>query len=207
MNECKDLIIKKINDILLIDHPEWNKLTKKIKIKYIHRICNHIDNDININSMTIPLKQIKPKKLLYFCNITNKINNKIFIDYKKNINAFIEELRLTYFTNKNTIHIDNIDKKNEFNEILNKYNTMVYNTINNNNNVYNINDFINNLLGSNKDKLIINNSENNYKLINESNKIKIFFNNITIILTLEFVNNKFSKNLPTKYNASLIINI
>ena len=63
-NAVKNQIIKHIDNIINIPDNNWNMFDLKIKIKYIHHMCNLFINEKNLdnkkNQLTIPLKSIPP---------------------------------------------------------------------------------------------------------------------------------------------------
>ena len=50
-NSLKNIIIDKLNDILNINNDYWNNLDKNFKLKYIHRFCNYLEKNKNIENI------------------------------------------------------------------------------------------------------------------------------------------------------------
>jgi hypothetical protein len=208
----KNKITLMINEILLIEDDEWKLLDTKIKLKYIHHLCSCIDNnDKNQNLLSIPLKSIKPKKLIQLCNF-NKQNNKfLYNDFLSNILDFTFDFRKKYI---------NIDKRKyynystlpstEYNDILDKYNFTVYSFLKKNINKINIMNLFTQFTDTNCDKILLanNNTFNKITIDYKNNIITLVFSkSIKIILTLCFHNDSITNNIPVKYQIKLINNI
>jgi hypothetical protein len=104
----KEQIVKKINEIISLDDAEWNKLDLNIKLKYIHHFCSNIENDTD-KSNDIPLKSLKPKKIIQYCGISNINNKHLYCEFNKLVlnytnefrNKYINVKKKQYFTNTN----------------------------------------------------------------------------------------------------------
>ena len=210
MEQLKSTLIDKINDIINLDNDEWNNFNKNIKLKYIHRMCNMIETQDNnkLNELIIPLKSIKPKKLIQFCGYSKQNNNSIYNNFNQSILNYTFAFRRQYVNIKNKKYytFSNLPK-NEYLLILNDINSIVFNFMNKNK--FNINNLIKNLTGSNFDKIIlninnINNLNDNYNLILNENIIELKYENIKIIFTLKFSTNNITNNIPVKYYINLI---
>ena len=210
MEQLKSTLIDKINDIINLDNDEWNNFNKNIKLKYIHRMCNMIETQDNnkLNELIIPLKSIKPKKLIQFCGYSKQNNNSIYNNFNQSILNYTFAFRRQYVNIKNKKYytFSNLPK-NEYSLILNDINSIVFNFMNKNK--FNINNLIKNLTGSNFDKIIlninnINNLNDNYNLILNENIIELKYENIKIIFTLKFSTNNITNNIPVKYYINLI---
>ena len=81
----QDNIINKISDIINTNDVVWNNLELNIKLKFIHHYCNYFVNDKNTNwnIISIPLKNIKPKKLIQFAGFNKQTNCSLFNEYNK----------------------------------------------------------------------------------------------------------------------------
>lgn len=207
MNDFKNILVDKINDILNLKNDEWNKLNLNIKLKYIHRICNMLEtNDLTKkNELIIPLKSIKPKKLIQFCGYSNINNKSIYSNFNQSILNYIFTFREKYINIKNKKYYTYSNlPKDENNIILNELNNIVFMFMNNNK--FNINILIKNLTGSNFNKIIYNaeSHNNNYNITLNNNIIEINYENIKIILTLKFSNDIISNNIPVKYYINLL---
>ena len=207
----KNQIIKHIDNIINITDINWNTLDLKMKIKYVHHMCNIFINDKNLdskkNQLTIPLKSIKPKKLIHFCNFTKLINSDLFKDYCQKIlvytfdfrSKFVKIIKRTYFNYKNLPLI-------EYNTILNEYNKIVYLFLKQNYNNINIINLFNNLTDTNSDKLF-NCDKNifiNLDIICDNNILIFkFSNDITISLKLIYSSDMITNNIPVVYQIVL----
>lgn len=208
----KEKIIYNINEIINYQDQDWSNLDIDIKIKIIHNLCsqfknNELKNSFN-NFLNIPLKSIRPKKLIQICEINKKNNLDIFEEYKKSILNYTINFRNNYNSKKKYYSYSNISKDN-YNEILNNYNFLVYNFLNININIINHNLFFNNLVSGNQHKLIypINNIKHiNIKFINYKDNYLIieFNNNIKIEMELFLTSEKITGNIPAKYKINLI---
>lgn len=210
MEILKNTLIEKINDIINLNNEEWNNFNKNIKIKYIHRLCNLIETEDKnkLNELTIPLKSIKPKKLIQFCGYSKQNNNSIYHNFNQSILNYTFTFRQLYVNikNKKYYSFSNLPK-NEYNLILNDINNIVFSFMNKNK--ININNLIKNLTGSNFDKIILNinnlnNLNDNYNLILNENIIELKYENFKIIFTLKFSTNNITNNIPVKYYINLI---
>lgn len=203
VDEIKNILIEKINDILNIENEEWQKIDKKTKLKYIHRYCNMIEtNNIEkIENITIPLKSIKPKKLIQFCGYT-KINNKeIYYQFNKTILNYTFNYRKLYVDNKNKT-FSNLNKSSYL-SILQDINEIVFSFMTKKK--FNAEIFIKLLCGSNVNKIINHNyNYNNYDLSCNENKIYFLCENVKFILTLKYTNNNITNNIPVKYFVEMI---
>lgn len=214
-NDIKKILKNKIIDILNFDDEKWNLLSKKIKLKYIHNLCNQLENEIseNIvenNELTIPLKSIKPTKLIQYCGFSNNLNKELYVQFKKCILDYTFAFRKKYVNLIKKIYYSyNNLPKTEYDEILFDLNKIVYEFINKNN--VDIINLLKSLIGSNLDKLFIEtnifdeneNIKNYYKVIYDKNNIEIFFHNIKITLTLIYKNLKITNNISVIYQIKL----
>jgi hypothetical protein len=208
-SEFKDVLVDKINEILDLDNENWANLDKKLKLKYIHRLCNYLeDADINkLESISIPLKSIKPKKLIQYCGISNLNNknlylqfNKLILDYTSGFrNQYVKIPKRQYYTYNNL-------PKESYNQILNDYNQIVFMFINKNK--IDINNLLKSVVNTNFDKLIIEpNSNHEYKFNYLDNCINLITRDFIIKFTLGFAGNQITNNIPVKYTIRLINNI
>jgi hypothetical protein len=210
-DNIKNQIIKNIDNIINIPDNNWNIIDLKMKIKYIHHMCNLFINGKNLdskkNQLTIPLKSIKPKKLIHFCNFTKLINSDLFKDFCKKIlnytfdfrSKYVKITKRTYFNYKNLPLI-------EYNTILNEYNQIVYIFLKQNFNNINITNLFNNLTDTNSDKLFNDNINLSINLdINCDNNILTFkfSNDIVITLKLIYSSDMITNNIPVIYQIVL----
>ena len=157
----------------------------------------------------IPLKNIKPKKIIQFAGFNKQINNDLFEKYKKDILNYTREFRTNFNNKNNKIYTFNNLSKSVNDEILFEYNKINYLFLKNNLNNIDIKNLFDNLVGNNNNKLIQNNN-NSIKLSElkyNNNFIELIFNNnINIKLELYLTSEKITNNIPTKYKISLINN-
>lgn len=208
-NTFKKVLVDKINEILNLDNEEWKKLDKKLKLKYVHRFCSYLENDKtdNFESISVPLKSIKPKKMIQYCGISNLNNkdlylqfNNLVLDYTRNFrNKYINVSKRQFYTYNSLI-------KQDYNNILNEYNKIIYTFINKNK--IDIQSLLKFTVGTNFDKLIINPDYNiEYKINYSENLISLTTDDFIINFTLGFTSNNITNNIPVKYCVKLINNI
>ncbi len=213
-DDVKKIILNSIENILNISDESWKKLESNIKLKIIHHYCNYFskkNKDICWNSIYIPLKSLKPKKLIQLFGINNLNNKTEYSDFNKQILQYTFNFREQFGkknnTNTNNNYILSSLAKDVYYSILNKYTKIIYDFLNTNIKCIKPEYIYNNLISNNKDKLIIHTQPNDLDIDLEQNKIKLKFNNnIELILKLEFYNDKITNNLPVKFNIKLINN-
>lgn len=209
-DSVKKKIIESMENILSIDDTNWNNLDLNIKLKIMHHYCNYFskkNKDINWNQIQIPLKSIKPKKLIQFVGINNNLNKQLFSQYNNQILEYTVEFRKKFIQkNKLNYNFSSLSQ-NTYSTILQEYTKIIYDFLNKNINLIKPITVYNNLLLNNNDKLIISNLPNklDIQMLNSSIILK-FNNNIELILQLEFYNDKITNNLPVKFNIKLINN-
>jgi len=213
-SELKEDIINKLKEIISIDQNNWNNLDLKLKVKLIHHYCNFIEttttnlnnnkSPLNNDIKLIPLKSIKPKKLIQYSCFNKQYNKKLYNEYLNNIKEVTFNFR-NLFTKNKVYHTFNSLPKELYNEILNSYNKTIYEFLNKNKNLIIINNLYNNLIGNNNEKIISNIDNNSFEIIERNNKIELIFNNnIHIILELFLTSNKITNNIPVKFNIKII---
>ena len=208
-NDFKDILVNKINGILDLDDEHWKNLDKKIKLKYIHRLCNYLeDNKIEkLETITIPLKSIKPKKIIQYCGISNQYNKVLYLQFNKLILDYTYDFRNKYvkIKKKQYYTYTSLPSK-EYNQILYDYNEIIYTFMNKNK--IDINNLLKSVINTNFDKLITNtNQDLDYKLNSSENSINIITTNFIINFTLGYSSNQITNNIPVKYCIKLINNI
>jgi len=213
-DNIKNQIIKYIDNIINISDIGWNMFDINMKLKFIHHFCNCIyNNNKNINVLTIPLKSIKPKKLIHFCNFTKSINSNLFQEYSKRSLQYTFDFRSKYVKlSKRTYYNYNNLPMFEYNDILNNYNKLVYSFLKENFDKINIKNLFDYLTKSNSDKLFINKDNQNIQInlsIECQNNILIFkfSNNIEITLNLKYSSDMITNNIPLIYQIILANNI
>jgi hypothetical protein len=210
--DLKKNIINKLEEIISIEQNNWNNLDIKIKIKLIHHYCNFIninniknDNNINYDVNKIPLKSLKPKKFIQFACFNKQYNKKLYNDYLNGIKEYTSNFRNLFVKNK-VYHTFSSLPKELYNNILNSYNKYVCDFLKKNKSLILVDNFYNNLVGNNHDKIIKEiNEEKSLEIIEKDNKIElIFYNNIIIILELLLTSNKITNNISVKFIVKLI---
>jgi hypothetical protein len=207
-------IFKKLTDIINIKDEKWNSLDQVIKIKIIHHFCNFISKIddsgkklFDFNTITIPLKSNKPKKIIEFSGINKNFNFKLFQEFNNTILDYTFQFRNKYNVNsKNKIYYTyNNLPKNDYYQILNSINSIVYNFITKYKKYININKFYRNIIGSNEQKLITDTViPKDFTINMENNIIYIkFLDNLNVKLELFYTSDKITKNIPVKYNIKI----
>ncbi len=209
----KEQILIKLDDIINIKDEKWEHLDTNIKIKILHHFCNFIGTDKNninmkkINSINIPLKSLKPKKIIEFTSINKNNNSVLFSDFNKLILDYTFDFRKKYIlVDKRIYYTFNNLPKSDYYSLLSNYNNIVCNFIESNKKSINIKKFYENLIGNNSKKIIISNNilkDFTLKKYNESFEI-IFDNGIIIKFELFYYSDKITKNIPVKYNIKII---
>lgn len=219
-SNTKTNILTKLDDIVNIEDPGWSNLGIDLKLKIVHNLCNFLKNNINststkqiiqpinrkINSLDIPLKNQRPKKIIEFGGINKQSNTELFDEFKKNIITTNKEFRKTFnYKNKNFCFANLSNDK--YKSIINNYNLGVYNFINKNIDKIDSNKLFNNLIGGNQQKIICSNDKSNLKInkithIDEFLNIE-FNNDISIKLELYLTSEKITSNIPAKYKIFL----
>jgi hypothetical protein len=204
----KNELIEKINCILNLKNPHWEKLNKNIKLKYIHHACSYLqdENKEKLKTLTIPLKSIKPKKLIQYCKINNVSNSNLYFQFNKLILDYTFNFRNKYVNiNKRIYWSWESLPANEYNEILSEYNKIVYTFMKTNS--IDINELIKMCTNNNYNKLLIVNLIPEYKITYLNNTINLSVGNLSIIFTLKYSSKKITNNIPVKYQVQIINNI
>ena len=172
-------------------------------------MCSYLKNEKidNFESITIPLKSIKPKKMIQYCGISNSNNKHLYLQFNKLVLEYTNNFRNKYINvSKRKFYTYNSLVKEDYNNILNEYNKIIYTFINKNK--INIKNLIKCTIGSNFNKLIIDsNYEIEYKINYSENFINLVTDNFIIKFTLGYTSNNISNNIPVKYCVKLINNI
>ena len=155
------------------------------------------------NQMRAELIEIKPKKLIMFCNFNKQDNLSIFNIYNKSILDNTNIFRNNFIKNKSFYTFNNLSI-DTYNKIIEDYNTIVYNTIYENLNLINVELLYNSLLNNNINK-IINSNKLTFNISKNNNELVFTFNdNIIMNLSLFINKNKITNNLPVFYKINLI---
>ena len=232
----KSNILRKLDDIVNIEDPNWSSLGIDLKLKIVHNLCNFLKNNIeshtNIhlinqnqkkyqihhqkhpenlieNSINIPLKNQKAKKIIELGGINKQTNSELFNEFRKELVMINKDFRKT-FNSKNKQYCFGNLSCDKYQSILNNYNQNIFKFLNSNIDKIDSNKLYTNLIGG---------SGNQQKLINLSanvNKLKInkithidkflnieFNNDVSIKLELFLTSEKITSNIPAKYKISL----
>jgi hypothetical protein len=206
-DKTKGLIFDKLHSLVNLDISDWCIISNDIKIKILHNFLTYIlFNTFSFsNTLNIPIKSIKPKKLIMFCNMNKQKNMNLFNKYQKEILGYTNKFRDKYKNCKDRIYYTfNELPKEDYNNILGEYNDIVYNTIIENSGLIDIKNLYIRLINNNSNKIISNN-ELSFTIKKESyNELSIKFNdNIIVNLSLTFNKNKITNNLPLYYKIKL----
>jgi hypothetical protein len=221
----KQKIVDNLNNILNIQDSTWTNLDTEIKLKVIHNLCNTLNKqtDISNTKINIPLKNLRPKKIVQYCGINKQSNSIIYDDYRKKLININKDFRNNYNSTNKNYCFANLSK-NKYDVLLNNFNYNIYTFLKSNINNINSNLFYSNLIGENYKKVISTNNQldnNNILRLNNYNKeysnLKIkeinykdkflnieFNNNIIFELELYLTSEKITNNIPAKYKINLI---
>jgi len=221
-SNTKSNIIFKLNDIVNIEDPEWSNLGIELKIKVLHNLCNYLKTDINYSSnqsnspilcrvpqsINIPLKNQRPKKIIELCGINKQSYSELFEEFRKGLVITNKEFRKKYNSKNKNYCFANLPNSN-YRMILKNYNGYVYNFINKNIDKIDSIELYNNLMSGNQQKIITKNNSNindlkisNINMIDEFLNIE-FNNNVSIKLELYLTSEKITSNIPAKYKIFL----
>lgn len=205
--ETKKLIYDGLSSVMNLNACDWSILNNEIKIKILHNIIGFfLFNTFFVDScLNIPIKSIKPKKLIMFCNFNKKNNTSILNIYNKSILDYTNDFRNNFINIKNKIYytFDNMPI-DIYNKIIEGYIIIIFNTIYNNLKLIDIDYLYNNLLNNNINKVISNEKLTLSIIMNNNELILYFNNNITINLSLIINKNKITNNLPVFFKINLI---
>jgi len=206
-DKTKGLIYDKLLSIVNLDISDWYIISKDIKIKILHNFLTFIlFNTFSFNNtLNIPIKSIKPKKLIMFCNMNKQKNMNIFSKYQKEVLAYTNKFRDKYKNCVDRVYYTfNELPKEDYNNILGEYNDIVYNTINDNTGTVDIKNLYIKLINNNSNKIISDNDLSFNIKKDTYNELSIKFNeNIIVNLSLNFNKNKITNNLPLYYKIKL----
>ena len=209
-----NLVSSNIKNIINMDNDEWNKIDNILKIKIIHNLCNKIKNDnLENNSLNLPLKSLKSKKLIQYCGFSKMNNFKLYDEFNKRILEYIFKFRSDYIDKKKRIYYTYNNLSNEsYNNLIIGYNDIVYNFLLENKKFIKVGNLYNNLLGNNKEKIILYNDnikKNEIQIKKNDNNDGIIFyinENIIIVTKLTIISNLITNNIPALYIIKLINN-
>jgi hypothetical protein len=209
----KENILIKLSDILNIDEPNWLGLELDLKLKILHNMCNAFKpnfNKDNVGLIKIPLKNLRPKKIIELAGINKNANSEIFEEFKKKLIETNRNFRNNHNSKNKNYCFANLSTET-FNGILNDYNYEVYLFLNKYKSLINQKKFFYNLIGGNNDKIIQTNIEQKNKNIKiekicyKDKFLNFDFNNgVSVQLELFLTSEKISSNIPAKYKIYLI---
>ena len=206
-DKTKEIIFDKLQSIFNLDISDWCIISKDIRIKILHNFLSFIlFNTFSFsNVLNIPIKSIKPKKLVMFCNMNKQKNINIFSQYQKEVLDYTNKFRDKYKNCKDSVYYTfNELPKEDYNNILGEYNDIVYNTINENIGLIDIKNLYIRLINNNSNKVISDN-DLSFTIKKEGyNELLLKFNdNIILNFTLTFNKIKITNNLPLYYKIKL----
>lgn len=187
----------KLHEIISINDNNWNKLTLNEKCKIIH---NCTGNLLKPTNNIIPLKSIKPKKLILFSGFHNKSN--VYKEFWEKNLLYTRQFR--NFANTKKYVSFNTLPKHEYNRILNEINYFMYEILSISKNEIDMRLLYNNIMGNNIDKMV-NNNFNNLQIDYEENKLFLFFDEIEITMTLCYNKDIIRNDIPIKYIVNVKI--
>jgi len=206
----KNIIINSLENILNIQDDNWNNLESNMKLKIIHHYCNFFNKKNSNNNwdiINIPLKSLKPKKIIQFTGINNNNNKILFNDFNNQILQFTNGFREQFNKKSKQFYLFSSLDTQLYNSILNNYTKIIFDFLNKNIKYIKITTLYNNLVSNNNDKLIIKSSPTNFNILLDNSNIHfVFDNDIKITCKLEFYNDKITNNIPVKFNIKLINN-
>ena len=225
-SNIKTYIMTKLDDIINIEDPDWSSLGIDLKLKIVHNLCNFLKNNINLdtntninsyllnqehqnkdNSINIPLKNQRAKKIIELCGINKQTNSELFNEFRKELVSMNKNFRKTFNAkNKQYCFANLSDEKHQ--SILNNYNENIYKFISSNMDKIDTTKLYANLLSGNQQKIINLHTNANKLKINKITYINEFLNielnnDVTIKLELFLTSEKITSNIPTKYKISL----
>lgn len=231
-SNIKNNIIKKLDDIINIEDPNWSTLCIDLKLKIVHNMCSVIKNNLgnnlylpNLNlhneienNISIPLKNQRPKKLIELGGINKQTNSELFNEFRRELVMMNRNFRKKFNSKNKCYSFANLSEE-KFNLILNDYNQSVYKFINKNINKLDTDKLFNNLMRGTQHKVITPINSNLKSNSNSINRNKILINKITCVdkfINIEFNNQivmkfelyltseKITSNIPAKYKIYLI---
>ena len=134
-NNVKKIILNSLENILNISDESWTKLESNIKLKIIHHYCNYFSKkikDISWDSIHIPLKSLKPKKLIQLLGFNNNNNKTQYSDFNEQILKYTFEFREQYNQKDKKNYVLSSLTKDVYNSLLNKYTKIIYDFIDQN---------------------------------------------------------------------------
>lgn len=191
--------INNINSDIVLDSTTDNEIQDNLSS------FNSNNNVKNIDFISIPLKSLKPKKIIQIAGF-NKVHNKsLYNDFNNKILNYTFNFRDNFLHKKKQYYLYSNMPKTLYNSILNDYTKIVFDFLNLNINHIKINNFYDELIYNNKDKVIINSNPKCLNIYLSDSKINFEFdNNIKIVCELILYSDKITSNIPVKFRNKLI---
>ncbi len=210
-SNIKKNIIDGLEKILNFNDKDWSKLDINIKTKLIHHYCSFIlkknKNFFNSDEISIPLKSLKPKKLIQCAGFNKSFNKNLYNDFNERILNYTFEFRNIFFDNKKIKHYYTFSSlpKIDYDKIIDGYLNIIYNFLLNNKNIVQQSKLYDNLIANNNDKLIIINKSKKVDFEKKDNTMIIKFDNgINIFCELFLTSDKITNNIPCKFSIKII---
>lgn len=219
-SNIKKNIMTKLDDIINIEDPNWSSLGIDLKLKIVHNLCNFLKNNTNTNthllnqehqnkenSINIPLKNQRAKKIIELGGINKQTNSELFNEFRKELVMMNKNFRKTFNAKNKQYCFGNLsDTKHQ--SILNNYNENIYKFLSSNMDKIDTTKLYVNLLSGNQQKIINLSTDVNKLKINKITYINEFlnieFNNdVSIKLELFLTSEKITSNIPAKYKILL----
>lgn len=223
-SNIKSNILTKLDDIINIEEPNWSSLGIDLKLKIVHNLCNFLKNNMDShtnthlinqnyheksikNTINIPLKNQKAKKIIELGGINKQTNSELFNQFRKELVMMNKDFRKTFNSKNKQYCFGNLSNA-KYQSIINDYNKNIFKFLNSNIDKIDTIKLYSNLLGSNQQKIVNLHDNKSILKINKITHINEFlnieFNNdVSIKLELFLTSEKITSNIPAKYKISL----
>jgi len=223
-SNIKANILTKLDDIINIEDPNWSGLGIDLKLKIVHNLCNFLKNNIDtdantdthllnhehqnkVNSINIPLKNQRAKKIIELGGINKQTNSELFNEFRKELVIMNKNFRKTFNAKNKQYCFANLSNT-KHQSIINNYNKNIHKFLSSNIDKIDTTKLYTNLINGNQQKIInlpSNVSELKINKITHINEfLNIEFNNdVSIKLELYLTSEKITSNIPAKYKISL----
>lgn len=221
-SNIKANIMTKLDDIINIEDPKWSGLGIDLKLKIVHNLCNFFKNSIDananahslnqehqnkVNSINIPLKNQRAKKIIELGGINKQTNSELFNEFRKELVIMNKNFRKTFNAKNKQYCFANLSNI-KHQSIINNYNKNIHKFLSSNVDKIDTTKLYTNLINGNQQKIINMPTDVNKLKINKITHINEFlnieFNNdVSIKLELYLTSEKITSNIPAKYKISL----
>jgi len=221
-SNIKANIMTKLDDIINIEDPKWSGLGIDLKLKIVHNLCNFFKNSIDanandhslnqehqnkVNSINIPLKNQRAKKIIELGGINKQTNSELFNEFRKELVTMNKNFRKTFNAKNKQYCFANLSNI-KHQSIINNYNKNIHKFLSSNVDKIDTTKLYTNLINGNQQKIINMPTDVNKLKINKITHINEFlnieFNNdVSIKLELYLTSEKITSNIPAKYKISL----